>query len=131
MEKIWENSPGTVCFQDDLLVERATEEAALRRLDQTLKRLRSWKLVLKQTKCKFLMPSVQYLGVEVSVAGVQTVKEKVDPGATRATTARHGRAEKLPRSSHVLCKIHTRHVISGRAPKQATAKEGKVAMGGY
>ena len=79
MEKILENSPGTVCFLDDVLVAGATEEEALRRLDQTLKRLRSWKLVLKQTKCKFLMPSVQYLGVEVSAAGVQTVKEKVDP----------------------------------------------------
>ena len=70
MEKILENMPGTVCFLDDVLVAGATEEEALRRLDQALKRLRSWKLVLKQTKCKFLMSSVQYLGVEVSAAGV-------------------------------------------------------------
>ena len=79
MEKILENMPGTVCFLDDVLVAGATEEEALCRLDQALKRLRSWKLVLKQTKCKFLMSCVQYLGVEVSAAGVQTVKEKVDP----------------------------------------------------
>ena len=79
MEKILENLPGTMCFLDDVLVAGATEEEALHRLDLILKRLRSWKLVLKQTKCKFLMSSVQYLGVELSAAGVQTVKEKVDP----------------------------------------------------
>ena len=62
-----------------MLVAGATETETLERLDQTLKRLKKWKLVLKQKKCEFMMTSVQYLGVELSGDGVKIVKEKVDP----------------------------------------------------
>ena len=79
MERILENLPGTMCFLDDVLVAGATEAEALQRLDAVLKRLRKWKLVLKQIKCQFLMSSIQYLGVRVSDAVVETVQEKIDP----------------------------------------------------
>ena len=79
MEKVLEGLPGVTCFLDDVLVAGATESETLERLDETLKRLKKWKLVLKRKKCEFMMTSVQYLGVELSGNGVRTVKEKVDP----------------------------------------------------
>ena len=79
MEKVLEGLPGVTCFLDDVLVAGATESETLERLDETLKRLKKWKLVLKRKKCQFMMTSIQYLGVELSGNGVRTVKEKVDP----------------------------------------------------
>ena len=79
------------------------------------------------------MSSVQYLGVEVSAAGVQTVKEKVDlvlhappPRDTGELRSFLGAvtfyARFIPDMSSVAAPLNS---------KQATAKEGKVAMGGY
>ena len=79
MEKVLEGLPGVTCFLDDVLVAGSTDTETLERLNEALKRLKKWKLVLKRKKCEFMMTSIQYLGVELSGDGVKTVKEKVDP----------------------------------------------------
>ena len=58
MEKVLEGLPGVTYILDDVLVAGATESETLEQLDETLKRLKKWKLILKRKKCEFMMTPV-------------------------------------------------------------------------
>ena len=52
-------------YADDILVTGKTEQEHLQTLDAVLTRLEAAGLRLKQTKCTFMKPSVEYLGYNV------------------------------------------------------------------
>ena len=68
----------SVCvYIDDILVTGATEGEHLSNLAQVLERLESAGMRLKWEKCKFMLPSVSYLGHVISVEGLHTEEAKV------------------------------------------------------
>ena len=77
MESILQGLPHVSIYLDDILVTGKSEEDHLRNLDEVLGRLKAAGLRLKQAKCAFMLPSVEYLGHRISAAGLQPSEEKI------------------------------------------------------
>ena len=78
MEGILQGIPNVCIYIDDILVTGATEKEHLETLDQVLTRLEQEGMRLKQNKCAFLLPSVEYLGHQISADGLRPTKDKVE-----------------------------------------------------
>lgn len=70
MDKIISGLPGTVAYLDDVLIGGSTEEEAYSRLEKVLQRLEQYGVKVNDNKCKFLQPTVQYLGYCLSSEGI-------------------------------------------------------------
>ena len=70
IETLLQGLPHVCVYLDDILVTGTTEEEHLRNLDQVLTRLDKANVRLKQGKCQFLLPSVEYLGHRISAQGL-------------------------------------------------------------
>ena len=77
MESLLQGIPRVSIYLDDILVTGTSEADHLDALDQVLTRLEDAGLRLKQSKCAFLLPSVDYLGHKISEKGLQPTEEKV------------------------------------------------------
>ena len=69
--------PGVIVSIDDILVSGKDEEDHLQKLDIVLTKLEESGLRLKQAKCSFLVPSVEYLGFKISKEGLQPTAGKI------------------------------------------------------
>ena len=69
---------GVICYVDDILVTRSTDEQHLERLEEVLKRLKEYGLRVKRNKCDFFQRQVEYLGHQVDADGLHTLPSKVD-----------------------------------------------------
>ena len=78
MDTILQGIPGTICYLDDILVTGTTEADHLRNLEEVLKRLQANGLRVKPQKCRFMEPSVEYLGHRIDAKGVHTTSQKVE-----------------------------------------------------
>ena len=84
----------TVCFQcttesilhginqvsvylDDILITERSDEEHLQRLDELLTRLEASGLRLRQSKCTFMQPSVEYLRHRISSDGFHPTLDKI------------------------------------------------------
>ena len=67
-----------VCvYLDDILVAGESETAHLQNLSRLLEPLESAGVQLKQEKCSFMLPEVEYLGHSISAQGIRSLREKV------------------------------------------------------
>ena len=64
-------------YIDDILVAGESESEHLETLDEVLRRLKEAGLRLKQKKCAFMLPSVEYLGHQISADGLRPTEEKI------------------------------------------------------
>ena len=78
MDLILQGLPGVICYIDDILVSGRTEEEQLFRLEEVLKRLKSYGLRVKKNKCAFIKESVEYLGHKVDASGLHPLSSKVE-----------------------------------------------------
>ena len=78
MDTILQGIPNTICYLDDILVTGKNDEEHSRNLEEVLKRLQQNGLRVKSEKCKFLQPSVEYLGYQIDSSGVHTTTKKVE-----------------------------------------------------
>ena len=78
MDTILQGIPCTICYLDDILVTGKNDEEHSRNLEEVLKRLQQNGLRVKSEKCKFLQPSVEYLGYRIDSSGVHTTTKKVE-----------------------------------------------------
>ena len=69
--------PIVVCRVDDILISGKDDQEHLRNLNEVLSRLENAGLRLKLEKCKFMQPSVDYLGYRVDADGLHAIDKKV------------------------------------------------------
>ena len=77
MNKMLKNLKKTANFFDDILVTGSDDEEHLKNLSEVFKRIRDHGLRLKEDKCSFFQPSVQYLGHVIDKDGIRPSEEKI------------------------------------------------------
>ena len=77
MENLLQGCQGVSVYLDDILVTGSIVEDHLTNLDKVLSTMTKAGLTLNQTKCKFLLPSVEYLGHVIYQHGVHHSQEMV------------------------------------------------------
>ena len=77
MEGILKGIPNVCIYIDDILITGLSEQEHLKNLNQVLTRLAEAGLKLKQTKCSFMQPLVEYLGHTISAKWIQPTSEKI------------------------------------------------------
>ena len=78
MDTLLQGVPNTLCYLDDILITDKTDAEHLQNLEEVLKRLQNNGLRVKPDKCRFMEPSVEYLGHCINASGVHTTTQKVD-----------------------------------------------------
>ena len=78
MDTVLQGKPSVICYLDDILVTGKSDEEHLRNLEEILKQLEQNGLRVKSEKCKFMQPSVEYLGHRIDSSGVHTTTKKVE-----------------------------------------------------
>lgn len=78
METVLRGCKGTIVYIDDILVYAKSEEELKRRQEAVIQRLQSNNLTLNTAKCEFDVPSVRFLGHNVSEAGLNLDETKVE-----------------------------------------------------
>ena len=76
MDNLLKDIPYVCVYLDDILVSGKTDSEHLQNLDLVLKRLELSGLTLKQSKCTFMAPSVQYLGHVIDANGLHPAEAK-------------------------------------------------------
>ena len=77
MDQILQGIPGVICYIDDIMVTGATREEHLHTLELVLQRLLEYGVRLKQSKCRFMRKTVDYLGLVVDSKGVHASEGKI------------------------------------------------------
>ena len=67
IKQVLQGIPMVVCSVDDILVSSKNDQDNLNNLNEVLPRLKQDDLRLKMEKCKFMQPSVGYLGYRVDM----------------------------------------------------------------
>ena len=78
MDKVLQGLEGVLCYIDDILVSGENEATHNLLLEEVFSRLEEHGFRLKQEKCQFLLPKVQYLGHEISCDGIRPLLTKID-----------------------------------------------------
>ena len=78
IEQVLKECPMTVVRVDDILVTGKDDQEHLKNLNIVLSRLADACLTLKREKCKFLQPSVTYLGYCINKNGIHPTKDKFE-----------------------------------------------------
>ena len=77
LESLLQGIKNCVVYLDDILITGATNEKHLLTLDEVFSRPETAGLRLQRNKCKFLEPSVTYLGHLIDAEGLHPVPEKI------------------------------------------------------
>ena len=78
MEKLLAGLPNVFAFLDDVLISGRDEEDLLRMVKEVLHRFQEAGVRVREDKCHFLVPSVEYLGHVISKEGVRPTGAKVE-----------------------------------------------------
>lgn len=78
MDEILSGIPGVICYIDDILITGSNDAKHFERLEEVLKRLQQHGLRLKKDKCRFMQPSVEYLGHPVDAVGIRPLPSKLE-----------------------------------------------------
>ena len=77
MENLLQGIPNTCIYLDDVLITGDSQQSHLANLEAVMCKLQTAGLHLKRSKCNFMMPSVEYLGHQISAQGLQPTEDKV------------------------------------------------------
>ena len=78
MDSVLQGLPHVICYIDDILVTGSSDEDHLYNLARVLQRLEKHVFRLKQEKCKFLQPAVEYLGHKIDAEGLHALPSKIE-----------------------------------------------------
>ena len=135
MEGILQGIPHVHVYIDDILVADTSKEEHLKTLEMVLSRLEKYGIKLKRAKCKFMLPSVEYLGYHISGEGIRPTEEKrraiVDAPVPQDVTQLKSflglvnyYSKFLPCLSHTLAPLYrllSKHQQWGWGPEQSAA----------
>ena len=77
MESLLQGIAHVIVYIDDILITGETESDHMQSLEEVLKRLVKAGLRVKKHKCKFMAPSVAYLGYVIDAEGLHPLPDKV------------------------------------------------------
>ncbi len=77
MDTILQGVEGVACYIDDIIITGQTTEEHLERLEELLQRLLQHGMHVKKSKCRFLQPSVIFLGHRIDAEGLHPTEEKL------------------------------------------------------
>ena len=77
MDSILQGIDGVACYIDDIIITGKTDEEHLEHLEEVLRRLLRHGVHVKWAKCRFLQPSVDFLGHRVDAEGIHTTEDKL------------------------------------------------------
>ena len=77
MDTILQGIEGVACYIDDIIITGKTPEEHLERLEEVLQRLLRHGIHVKKSKCRFLQPSVIFLGYRIDAEGIHPTQEKL------------------------------------------------------
>ena len=83
IEQVLQGIPMVVCRVDDILVSGKNDQEHLDHLNEVLTRLESAGLRLKLSKCKFMQPTVEYLGFRIDAQGLHAIEKRSKPFVIR------------------------------------------------
>ena len=95
-----------VCRVDDILVSGKNDQEHLDHLTEVLTRLESAGLRLKLSECKFMQPTVEYLGYRIDAQGLHAIEKKVEAIRNAPGTRKSTSIEVIPRHDKLLCQVH-------------------------
>ena len=78
MEQLLQGIPHVTVYIDDILITAETEAEHLQILERVFNRLAKAELKVKKPKCKFMVPSVSYLGHVIDAKGLHPLPEKIE-----------------------------------------------------
>ena len=77
MDTILQGIDGVACYIDDIIITGKSAEEHLSHLEEVLKRLLRHGIHVKLAKCRFLQPSVIFLGHRIDADGIHPTDEKL------------------------------------------------------
>ena len=77
LENLFQGLSCVTVYLDDILIARATEAEHLAKLEEVLRRLDLAGFQAKCDRCRFMIPSVTYLGHQIYAEGLRKFAEKV------------------------------------------------------
>ena len=77
MDTILQGVEGVACYIDDIIITGKTLAEHMERLEEVLKRLLRHGIHVKLSKCRFLQPSVVFIGHRIDADGIHPLKEKL------------------------------------------------------
>jgi len=77
MDSILQGVEGVACYIDDIIITGRTQEEHLEHLEEVLRRLLKHGVHVKKAKCRFLQPSVNFLGHRIDAEGIHTTEDKL------------------------------------------------------
>lgn len=78
MEGILAGCEGTICYLDDIYVEGETIDQHDARLNEVLKRLNDYGVILNDAKCIVGVTELEFLGHVISPHGIRPVSSKIE-----------------------------------------------------
>ena len=79
MENLLQGLKHVCVYLDDILVTGSSERDHLDNLAEVLKRLEDAGMILKRSKCEFMLLAVEYLGHKISDKAFNLQKERSKP----------------------------------------------------
>jgi hypothetical protein len=79
MEGLVGDTPGTVVYMDDLLIQAPMLDVMWNRVRIVLKILQSLGFKLRVDKCSFAVQQLEYVGYMISGEGVSQLRKKIEP----------------------------------------------------
>ena len=77
MDTILQGAEGVACYIDDIIVTGRTPAEHIEHLEEVLKRLLRHGVRVKRQKCRFLQPSVSFLGHRIDATGIHPLDDKL------------------------------------------------------
>lgn len=77
IEEVLNGIPGVTVFLDDIRITSRNDCEHMQRLEEVLKRLRSYNMRINLEKCQFFANEIEYCGYLIDKSGIYKVKKKI------------------------------------------------------